>query len=205
MLSELIKWIVETVSVLGYPGIFIMMTLESSFFPFPSEVVMIPAGYLVYKGEMNPMIVMLMAISGSLFGAYINYYLASYLGKPFLIKYGKIFGINEKSLQKLDSFFIKHGSISTFIGRLLPGIRQYISFPAGLSKMDIKKFSLFTALGAGIWCFILLIIGYLVGNNEKLIKEYSNIALIIVGICSVILIVGYVLYQKRKMKNENNN
>ncbi len=198
MLSEIIKWIVDTVSVLGYPGIFIMMTLESSFFPFPSEVVMIPAGYLVHKGEMNAFIVMITAISGSLFGAFINYWLACYLGKPFLIKYGRIFGINEKSLQKLDSFFIKHGSISTFIGRLLPGIRQYISFPAGLSKMDIKKFSLFTALGAGIWCLILLIIGYLVGNNEELIKEYSHIALIIIGVCSVLLIVGYVLYQKRK-------
>lgn len=137
MLSQIINFIVETVGQLGYLGIFIMMFLESSFFPFPSEVVMIPAGYLAYKGEMNMYLVILFGILGSLAGAIFNYYFALKLGRRFLMRYGKYIFISEDTILKMEEFFNKHGHISTFFGRLIPVVRQYISLPAGLSRMNL--------------------------------------------------------------------
>lgn len=159
-MHEIINFIIDSVGSLGYLGIFIMMFLESSFFPFPSEVVMIPAGVLAYRGEMNIYLAILCGILGSLSGALFNYYLALRMGRVFIIKYGKYVFFSEKSMQKMESFFQKHGHISTFVGRLLPAIRQYISLPAGIARMDLKKFCIFTSLGAGIWVCILSLIGY---------------------------------------------
>lgn len=154
MLHDIIDFIVQTVGDWGYIGIFLMMFLESSFFPFPSEVVMIPAGYLAYKGEMNLFLAVLAGIAGSLAGALFNYYLALRFGRKFISKYGKYVLIKEETMQKMEDFFAKHGHISTFSGRLIPAVRQYISLPAGLAKMNLLKFSLYTSLGAGIWVLI---------------------------------------------------
>ena len=199
MLGEVINWIVQTVGSLGYIGIFIMMFLESSFFPFPSEVVMIPAGYLASKGEMSLIVAILSGILGSLAGAIFNYLLAIKFGRAFLIRYGKYLFLKPSSLEKLESFFKDYGEISTFSGRLIPGIRQYISLPAGLAKMNILKFSLYTSLGAGIWVIILALLGYFLGQNEALIKEYlQNITISIVAIIAVVAIFIY-LKQKKKL------
>jgi membrane protein DedA with SNARE-associated domain len=151
LLHQVINFLVETIGSLGYIGIFALMFLESTFFPFPSEVVMIPAGYLAYKGEMNIYIVLLMGILGSLGGALLNYYLSKTLGRKLLLKYGHYIWFEEDKLIKMENFFKSHGEISTFNGRLIPVIRQYISLPAGLSNMNIFKFSLYTSLGASIW------------------------------------------------------
>lgn len=164
---------------MGYIGIFVAMFLESSFFPFPSEVVMIPAGYLAYKGDMNLYLAIFSGIAGSLCGAIFNYYLALHFGRKFLIKYGKYLFMSEGSLDKLESFFKKHGEISTFNGRLIPGIRQYISLPAGLAKMPLLKFSLYTALGAGIWMSVLVLLGYFIGSNEDMVSYYLHNAVIV--------------------------
>ncbi len=160
LLGNIINSIVEIVGNLGYIGIFIMMFLESSFFPFPSEVVMIPAGYLVFKGEMNAIIAVICGIAGSLAGALFNYYIALKFGRDFLIRYGKYVFFTESTMQKMEAFFIKHGPMSTFVGRLITIIRQYISLPAGLARMNLVKFCLYTSLGAGIWVIILTLIGY---------------------------------------------
>lgn len=196
MLTNIINFIVETVGSLGYTGIFIMMFLESSFFPFPSEVVMIPAGYLAYKGEMNMYLVILFGILGSLAGSLFNYYLAIKFGRKFLIKYGKYFFIKEETIIRMEEFFKKHGHISTFSGRLIPVVRQYISLPAGLAKMNLFVFSLYTSLGAGIWVAILAVLGYYLGDNEGLIKEYLRY--IIVAILIVLAILGFWYYKKTK-------
>ena len=196
MLSQIINFIVETVGQLGYLGIFIMMFLESSFFPFPSEVVMIPAGYLAYKGEMNMYLVILFGILGSLAGAIFNYYFALKLGRRFLMRYGKYILISEDTILKMEDFFNKHGHISTFFGRLIPVVRQYISLPAGLSRMNLFVFSVFTSLGAGIWVAILAVLGYYLGDNEGLIKEYLRY--IIVAILIVLAILGFWYYKKTK-------
>ncbi len=197
MLGEFVNWVVNTVGNLGYIGIFVMMFLESSFVPFPSEVVMVPAGYLASKGEMSLTISIAIGVAGSLFGALFNYFLAVKFGRGFLLKYKKYLFLKEDSLDKLERFFKEHGEISTFTGRLIPGIRQYISFPAGLARMSLFKFSFYTSLGAGIWVVILSLIGYYIGQNEDLVKEYLKTATIsaIIGVAIISLI--YIFIKKR--------
>jgi len=200
-LSEIINWIVETVGMLGYAGIVIMMFLESSFVPFPSEVVMIPAGYLAFKGEMNLMIAILCGIVGSLSGALFNYYLAIKLGRPLLIRYGTYVMFNEDTLSRMEGFFNRHGHISTFIGRLIPVIRQYISLPAGLANMNLVIFSLYTSLGAGIWVIILALLGYYIGENEVLIKAYlHNIIVVLLLFCIIGATLYYWRYQRKQKR-----
>ncbi len=126
------------------------MFLESSFFPFPSEVVIPPAGYLAARGEMDLAMVILMGILGSLLGALFNYWLSLKFGRPFFERYGRYLWISKRSLDRAERFFDEHGHITTFVGRLLPGIRQYISLPAGVARMNLFLFCLFTGLGASI-------------------------------------------------------
>ena len=126
IISALTAWLVDTIGRMGYTGIISLMFLESSFFPFPSEVVMPPAGYLAWKGEMSLPLVLLSGIAGSLLGALFNYWIAVKFGRPFLLKWGKYFFVSRESVDKADEFFLKHGHISTLVGRLLPVIRQYI-------------------------------------------------------------------------------
>ena len=199
MIHEIANSIVSYIGDMGYWGIFLLMFLESTFFPFPSEIIMIPAGYLAFKGEMNLYIIILVGILGSVGGALLNYYLAMIFGRKFILKYGKYFFIKEETLAKLDSFFAKHGEISTFTGRLIPGIRQLISLPAGLARMDMAKFSLFTAIGAGIWVVVLVGVGYVVGSNETLISEYLKSATLI-ALVSVVLITLFYIVRNRKRK-----
>ncbi|MBL0687704.1 MAG: DedA family protein [Sulfurospirillum sp.] len=174
LLHVVIDFLIDTIGSLGYFGIFFLMFLESTFFPFPSEVVIIPAGYLAYKGEMNIFLVILMGILGSLIGALLNYYLSKTLGRKLLLKYGHYIWFKEDKLIKMEKFFKSHGDISTFNGRLIPVIRQYISLPAGLSNMNILKFSIYTSLGAGIWVTILALLGYFLGSNGELIEEHCE-------------------------------
>lgn len=198
MLRELAQELVDLIFEWGYAGIFILMSIESSFIPFPSEIVLIPAGYLASKGEMYMGFVMLSALGGSMTGAYVNYFLALMLGRRILKKYGKYFFINENALIKIDDYFEKHGHISTFIGRLIPGIRQLISIPAGIAKMNLAVFSLFTALGASIWAFILVMLGYYIGENEALISEYLRQITAVVLILLLVLGVWYYRAQKNR-------
>jgi len=198
MLGEIVHWIVETVGTLGYPGIVIMMFLESSFFPFPSEVVMVPAGYLASKGEMNIYAVVGTGILGSLMGALFNYWLALKLGRKLLHRYGHYLLISEETLEKVEKFFDDHGHISTFSGRLIPGVRQYISMPAGLARMDLKEFSLYTSLGAGIWVIILTLLGYFIGANEALVKSYLHEIIFITLGAVAVLAAGYIWNHRRK-------
>ena len=201
MLHSIITFLVDMISQFGYLGIIIMMFLESSFFPFPSEIVIIPAGYLAYKGDMNIFLVILFGIIGSYTGAIFNYFLAAKFGRPFLIKYGKYVFIKPKTLDKLDAFFEKHGHISTFNGRLIPGIRQYISLPAGLTKMNVAKFSLYTILGAGIWVIFLALLGYYLGQNQELISKYLHTGTIVVLILiSIISYIYYLIYKNKKRR-----
>jgi len=173
-----------------------MMFLESSFFPFPSEVAMIPAGYLAHEGKMNLFAAWAVGTVGSLAGAAFNYYLCYFFGRELALKYGKYVGITEEKMRKFEAFFNKHGEISTFNCRLIPGIRQYISLPAGLAKMNMFKFCLFTALGAGIWVVILLGVGYFLGTNY----DHGTFSHIVIALLVVVafITVFYVLYIRRK-------
>ena len=198
MLHDIIQYIVDTVGAWGYLGIFLMMALESSFFPFPSEVVMIPAGYLAYKGEMNIVLAILAGIGGSLTGALFNYWLAMKFGRPFILRYGKYVLFKEQSLQRMEDFFARHGHISTFTGRLIPAVRQYMSLPAGLARMNLAAFSFYTSLGAGIWVTILAVLGYTIGHNEAALRDNLKlITLITLGVVAVIVLL-YVRLKLRK-------
>lgn len=196
MLHELAQLLVDQIFDWGYIGIFIMMAIESSFIPFPSEIVLIPAGYLASQGEMNIYMIMLAALGGSLVGAFINYFLALTLGRKFLLKYGHYFFIKEETLLKMENYFNNHGHISTFTGRLIPGIRQLISIPAGLSRMNLLEFSIFTTLGAGIWALILTLLGYYLGENQALVQQYLKE--ITIAVIALLFIIGLVYFKYQK-------
>ena len=196
MLHDIIDFIVSSVSSWGYVGIFVMMFLESSFFPFPSEVAMIPAGYLAHKGEMSLALTFISGTLGSLLGAIFNYYLCYFFGREIILKYGKFVGITHEKMDKFEAFFNKHGEISTFNSRLIPGIRQYISLPAGLAKMNIFRFCLFTTLGAGIWCAVLLEVGYFLGTNP----DKQTLLTITIALLAVVAMISaiYIFKQRKK-------
>ncbi len=198
MLAEMAQWLVATIFDMGYWGIFLLMGIESSFIPFPSEIVLIPAGYLASKGEMSIPLIMLASLAGSLLGAFVNYFGALWIGRTLLERYGRFVFIKPHTLQKMDSFFARHGHISTFTGRLIPGIRQLISIPAGLSRMPLGVFSLYTALGAGIWSAVLVVLGYLLGENEALVKSYLSQITMIAVFSALMLLLIYFYIQKRK-------
>ncbi len=202
-MQELITWLVTTIGALGYPGIFILMAMESSVIPIPSELVMPPAGYLAQQGQMNMAIAILCGTAGSLAGAYANYFAAHYLGRPLILKYGKYVWITEETFAKVEKYFQDHGEISTFIGRLIPVVRHLISIPAGLAGMNHVKFSLYTLFGAGIWVTVLSYIGYFIGENQELIMKYSHQALIGVVLVSIVIIYFYIRSHKKKQAARN--
>ena len=204
LINEIVNFILAIVDKLGYFGIFVGMAVESSFIPFPSEVILIPAGALVAVAKMKFLPIIILAILGSLFGAEINYFLGYYLGRrginKLVKKYGKIFLIDEEKLKSADNYFKQNGKITIFIGRLIPGIRQIISIPAGFSKMNQGEFLAFTALGSGIWSLILIYLGYFFGGNMNLIKQNENLIVLFVILIAFIIILFYMY--KRLVKNE---
>ena len=202
----------------GLLFIFVFMTIESSFVPFPSEVVMIPAGFLAARGELgigSPLAAVWVAIAvgvlGSLAGAYVNYYLALWVGKPFLEKYGKWFFLMPAALERACEVFNKYGAATTFVCRMVPAIRQLISIPAGIAKMPLGSFTLFTGLGAGVWTTILAFVGYGLGKSAGDITYFelctkgkemaaANLPLVIGG--ALALAGLYVLISKLVMRRE---
>ena len=198
-----VETLVGLIHDLGYPGIFILMAIESSLFPFPSEAVMIPAGYLAYKGDMNVFAVFVAGLLGSLAGAFFNYWLAITFGRGLMVKFGKYVFLTPKKLDNVDAYFLNHGEITTFNGRLIPGIRQLISLPAGLARMPLPRFTLYTSLGAGIWLIVLIALGYFLGANEALLKENLRLATIIAITAVAVISVVYVLYQRKQSKRDH--
>jgi membrane protein DedA with SNARE-associated domain len=212
VLETVVHWLTETIFALGYPGIVVLMAIESSFFPFPSEVVLPPAGYLAAQGRMNVYLAVGSGLLGSLIGALINYYVAVLVGRPFLHRYHKFFLMRESSLERAEEFFRHHGEISTFVGRLVPVIRQLISLPAGVARMRLDRFLTYTALGAGIWCVVLTVIGYMVGRNEGMVSgidaliespeihRYTGLAALLLLPLLVMIVVVYVVRARTRTR-----
>lgn len=204
--------------VWGYALVFFFMTVESSFIPFPSEIVMIPAGFLAARGELSlhapvPDLVLacVAGIAGSLAGAYFNYFLSARLGEPFLRRYGKWFFVKPEALDRACEVFNRYGGATTFICRLIPVIRQLISIPAGLAKMPLGRFTLFTGLGAGIWTVTLAAVGYGLGISARDITYLelvhrgksmidANLVWVILG--GIALAGGYIAVSKLIMRRK---
>jgi membrane protein DedA with SNARE-associated domain len=202
MLSQFFHWLTETVLALGYPGIVVLMAIESSVLPLPSELVMPPAGYLAAKGQMDGWVAVAAGTVGSVLGALVNYALAIFVGEPVLRRYGKYVLVSERALDRAELYFRRHGEISTFIGRLLPVIRHLISIPAGMSRMQLGRFVGFTAFGAGIWCGILTYLGWLIGRHggqvEEAIGPYVHRTLVqYVLPAAILLVIAYAIWRRR--------
>ena len=197
MVSGLVAWLVDTIGRLGYSGLVLLMAMESSVLPVPAELVMPPAGYLAARGEMNLGIALVCGVVGSMLGAWANYWVASRLGRWVFVRYGRWVLLSQRSLERTESFFQRHGEIATFIGRLFPVLRHLISIPAGLARMPLGRFFTYTACGATIWCAILLAIGWVIGREEAalshaLVTEYSRRAVLALLPIVAVIVLAYV-------------
>ncbi|MFA6806986.1 MAG: DedA family protein [Bacteroidales bacterium] len=197
---------------MNYGTITLLMAVESSFIPFPSEIVVPPAAYKASQedSDINIVLVVVFATLGAIIGALINYYLSLWLGRPIIHKFadsrfGRMCLLSSEKVTKAENYFIIHGKSSTFVGRLVPGIRQLISIPAGLSKMPLLPFILFTSLGAGIWNIVLATLGYIAHGQADIIEKYtSELSYILLGLG--ILFILYLFYsgfiKKKKSSKE---
>ncbi len=207
MLESFIHWLLDRFRDLGYPGIVILMAIESSFLPLPSELVMPPAGYLAAKGELSFVLAIACGVVGSITGALANYGLAHWLGRAVVRRIGKYVWISEKSLERSERYFAEHGEISTFMGRMLPVIRHLISIPAGVARMDLVKFVTFTGLGALVWCTVLTWIGWFIGRKEDVIisvldeqaQTYAGRAVLIILPALAVIAAVYVWWHRRRV------
>lgn len=193
---------------MNYASITILMTVESSFIPFPSEVVIPPAAYIASKPDshLNIFLVVLFGTLGALIGAFINYFLALWLGRLIMYrladsKVGKLLLLSSDKIKKAEAYFNHHGKTSTFVGRLIPGIRQLISVPAGLARMNLFSFTVYTALGATLWNIILALVGYIAHGQADLINEYSHeLSIIILVLLGLIVLFYLVKFLRKRSK-----
>ncbi len=202
MIHSFISWYMGHIN---YYTVCLLMTIESSFLPFPSEVIVPPAAWKVAQGELSMIGVLGASTLGAIFGALINYFLAFSLGRVIIYKLADtrlahVFLINREGVEKAEDFFRKNGAISTFIGRLVPAIRQLISIPAGLAKMDLKVFLLYTTLGALIWNMILAALGYYLYSKKDVLDQYYEILSLIFAILGVLLVAYFVFQGLRNKK-----
>ncbi|KKT72270.1 MAG: DedA [Candidatus Collierbacteria bacterium GW2011_GWB1_44_6] len=207
ILFDVFNFLVLIIKDMGYLGIFLGMMIESTIFPLPSELILIPAGALVATGEMTFPLVFLTAVAGTIIGAMINFLFAMFLGRGLVNmlvkKYGRFLFLTEARLRKTDVFFNKHGEITTFIGRLIPVARHIISLPAGFSRMNVFKFIIYTALGAGIWSAFLIYLGYLFWDRLEWINVHLNSIYIPVLILVLIIVIIYILIHKNHHKDNS--
>lgn len=196
--------LINTFAHFGYAGIVFLMALESSIVPVPSELVIPPAGILAFRGEMSLFLVIVAGTLGSLIGATIMYWVSWGFGRAFILiladhKYSKFLRITPEKVEKAEKFFLKYGSISIFLGRLLPVVRHLISIPAGFSKMNFGKFILYTFLGSAIWVSVLAFGGYYLGIKTELIAEnFKLIVEIFLAVCAVALLI---FWRRKGKKN----
>ena len=198
ILGQIALFCISAISSMGYLGIGFLMILESMIFPIPSELVMPFAGFLIAEGKMTFFWVVFSSIIGSLIGSLLSYYIGLKGGKKFLVKYGKYFLLNEEHLFKTEKWFSKKGELTIFIGRFIPIVRHFISIPAGFGRMNLKRFILYTAIGAGIWNSFLMYVGFVLGNNWESISHYSDY--LSWGVLIILIILGIYFVVKRLNK-----
>lgn len=209
LLSEILTaigvLIINLISYLGYFGIFLLMIMESMIIPIPSELVMPFAGFLIATGEMSWWLVILFSSLGSVCGSLLSYYLGSVGGNRLVLKLGKYIFLDEEDLVKTEQWFSRKGEATIFIGRLIPAVRHLISIPAGIGKMNLRKFLLYTLLGATLWNTFLAYLGFLLGKNWGIVRQYSEPVSLLVAVLLVVLgvyfIYKHVRHKIRKRRN----
>ncbi len=209
LIQSLTTWAINLASSLGYMGIFIAMIIESSILPLPSEIILIPAGLAASKGNFSITLLLLVSVIGSIIGALFNYTLAYFLGRKtidkFLLKYKKLFFISKETMAKTDKFFETDGEITTFLGRLIVGIRHLISLPAGFARMNLFKFCFYTGLGALVWSAVLIAVGFIFGSNmDFILKNFRVVSYVLALVIFIILLIYILVRRMRRLKNINN-
>jgi len=192
IISLLAGFIIATISTLGYGGVVLLMAIESACIPLPSEIIMPFSGYLVFTGQMNLWLVGLAGAVGCVLGSLVAYYAGAYGGRPFIVKYGKYILISHHDLDLADHWFQRHGDITIFVGRLLPVIRTFIAFPAGVARMNLWRFNLYTFVGSFIWSVALAWVGMKLGENWNTLGVYFHRFDAAIGIILLLAIVWYV-------------
>ncbi len=192
IINNLANFVIQTISNTGYLGIFFLMVAESSLIPIPSEIIMPFSGYLASTGKLNPILIILAGSIGNLVGSLVAYFIGVKLGREFIVKYGKYILLKKSHLEWTESYFKKYGDRSTFVSRLLPAIRTYISLPAGVAKMNLKKFSTYTFAGSIIWSTMLTYVGSTLGDQWTKIRHYSDYidGAVIIGLVIIIIIIA---------------
>lgn len=187
------QWLLDLVEHLGYVGIFVATLIESTFVPIPAEVTMIPAGMLAAKGEMNYWLALISSVLGVIAGSCINYWIGIRFGRTFLLRYGRYIFIKPSFLHKTELFFARYGRMAVFLGRLLPGIKHYIAFVAGIAQMKFQPFITYTAFGGLIWMWVILQIGYMAEKQaEHSANSLSSLELIVIAITGVTIVAWFI-------------
>jgi len=203
IISSLAIWATQIISWLGYPGLTLAMALESMIVPLPSELVMPFAGFLVAQGTFNFSLVILFSTLGSIIGSFISYYLGRYGGNKLVIRWGKYLLLDDEDLKNTERWFSRRGELTILIGRFIPVVRHLISIPAGIGKMNLKKFTIYTFVGAGIWNTILIWVGLILGENWESLRKYSEKFSAIIAVLLVIAVAFFIIRHirlKRKKK-----
>lgn len=192
ILSTLSGWIIWIIAKLGYTGVVVSMAIESACIPFPSEIIMPFAGYLVWKGEMSLLLVTLAGTVGNVLGSWVAYGAGYYGGRPFLEKYGRFLLISVNDLDRSDRWFLKYGDAVIFFSRLMPVVRTFISLPAGISKMNLTRFTIYTFLGSAPWCFGLAYVGLKLGEHWNTLQPYFHEFDLVIGIVLLVLLAIFI-------------
>ena len=202
MLESFAHWVQSVVRDLGYPGVFLLITLESTLVPIPSELVMPFAGYMASQGEFSLPVILIINSAAALLGSGLCYWIGVVGGKPFLVKYGKFFLVRQHDIERTEVFFAKHGKATILIGRFLPVIRHVISVPAGIARMPLRGFFLQTFLGSTIWGGVLILLGYTIGANwevfARTLKRVDLLISIILLLTLVALGIRFVVRRRRE-------
>lgn len=199
ILKPICDWVITQISTVGYPGVVMMMAIESACIPLPSEIIMPFSGFLVYKGVFNLHLASLSGAIGCAVGSAVAYYAGMRGGRPFLERYGKYVLVRRKDIDRADMWFDRYGEPIVFISRLLPVIRTFISFPAGVSKMHFGRFMLYSFAGSVPWCYFLAYVGKVLGQNWHSIREYFHGA---DALILAVLGVGFVVWLYHHVKPE---
>ncbi len=202
LLSLLAGFVIATISRLGYGGIVLLMAIESACIPLPSEIIMPFSGFLVYRGEMHLQLVALAGAAGCVLGSLAAYYVGAWGGRPLIEKYGKYVLISHHDLAIADRWFERHGDITVFVGRLLPVIRTFIAFPAGVARMPLWRFNIYTFVGSYIWSLALAWIGMKLGEHWNTLGVYFHRFDTVIGLALLAAIVWYVRRHVRQVRRK---